>query len=168
MGGEKMVEIDECQDFPPAISSHCDWCGYYDICPKMMLPVTTKEAFNVIDAESAQKAAELLVLMARVKKELTAQMKTWIGKNTSVRVGDKVLDFHSKESVKFPDPDALAVKLLELGVPREDVWGAFSATETSVKKALKGSGLIKVWPDVKALANISPTTRFDFKKMVRK
>jgi hypothetical protein len=165
---QKMTEIDNCTAFLPRMGSHCDWCGYPDLCPKMQNALAVREnPYTIVTAENAGRAAELLLALDRVKSEVNGRLKDYVVAHGPVVVGDEVLAFHPTESTSFPDGEKLAAALLGAGLEKHEVWTAFSATKTSVEKALKKARKSAMLQGVKELSGAIDKTgkRFEFKKV---
>jgi hypothetical protein len=164
----KMEEIDNCKEFEPRVGSYCDYCGYIDRCPKMQKALVASNPYVIITQENAERAAELLMAIDRVKKEITARMKDYVVLHgEGVVVGDKCIDFHPTESINFPDGEKLAAALVGVGLSKQEVWNVFSATKASVEKVLKKAKKLEHLQTIKEKSGAEEKSgsRFEFKKV---
>jgi hypothetical protein len=126
--------------FKPRISDACLNCDYAGRCPAFKKLYGEPGEVRIESAETAVAAANELVVIRRRQKDLEQRLRVWVDEHGAVPVGEKVLGYRALPSIDFDDPKAVGNTLAEIGVDRETVWLALTATKTSVENALKAAG----------------------------
>ena len=132
----KIRWIEGDQDFEPTPGSFCGLCGITAHCPVMANALISPEIMAPSTREQAESAASLLLAMQKLEKELSSRLKEWVKVNGPLPVGNLVYGETPYHIYDF-NAQAIATRLLEAGLSREEVWGILSISKNKLERFLK-------------------------------
>jgi hypothetical protein len=137
----KIARIAGDRKFEPKLGAHCTVCDYAHRCPAFQKLYANDQLPVPTDADTAREAALALIVAQRRAKDLRDRLTAYVEAHGPVDLGDQRFGFVESERVEFPDAKQLGGALQGLGVPSEAIWGALSASKSSVTQALGAAGL---------------------------
>lgn len=132
----KIARIQDDVEFKPTPGAFCAWCGVQAHCPVMARALLPVEVVAPATVAQAQRAAELLLALQTVEKELAARLKAWVQENGPLAVGDLVYGPKPYNTYAF-DPQEVVQTLLDAGLAREQIWPLLSVNKAALERGLK-------------------------------
>ena len=169
---ETIARIEADQKFEPTPGLKCGWCGVMAHCPEAARALVPMEIMHPVNHEDAVESAKLLLVMQAMGRAIKEHLKTYVGVNGPIVVGDQVYGPYTTNSYDL-DPEQVTGFLLDKGLEREAVWNILSLSKDSLEKGLikagfKGrrkrerDGLMR---DILAMAPIIEETNIGFRKI---
>ncbi|MFA5183558.1 MAG: PD-(D/E)XK nuclease family protein [Syntrophales bacterium] len=167
-----IARIEADTKFEPTPGSFCGWCGVTAHCPEAAKALVPVEIMHPVNHEDAVEAAKLLLAMQAMAHAIKEHLKTYVGVNGPIVVGDMVYGPFTTASYDL-DPKKVTGYLLDRGVDREAVWGVLNLSKDSLEKGLKKAGFKRqrkrerdeLMRDILAMAPIIEEENIGFRKI---
>ncbi|MFA6269976.1 MAG: PD-(D/E)XK nuclease family protein [Candidatus Paceibacterota bacterium] len=134
-----IARIEADTKFEPTPGSFCGWCGVTAHCPEAARALVPMEIMHPVNHADAVESAKLLLVMQAMARAIKEHLKTYVGVNGPIVVGDQVYGPYSTNSYDL-DPEQVTGYLLDKGLEREAVWNILSLSKDSLEKGLMKAG----------------------------
>lgn len=153
-------KIETTKEFKAQICGYCSMCSFRHLCS---LYRTHLKNFDV-DTENPVLLAQKLFIAKQFCKDVTGLLKDIVEQSGPIKIGNQVLDFHSKNKDNF-DTIQIVNKLIENGINKTDVLDKLTINKTSIKSLTKGKELKGLRDEVLGMAIVKAGTEFGFKEI---
>lgn len=137
----KIARIEAERRFEATPSSLCSWCEYRNVCPAFKALNDGGVLQEIDTPEQAALALQQRVMRKAELEALDERLRAWVDARGAIPLGDgKVYGYRAQPRLSFDDAAAVGNVLSGLGVPRERILEAFSATKAAIKRALTAAG----------------------------
>lgn len=153
-------KIESTKEFKAQICGYCSMCSFRNLCS---LYRTHLKNFDV-DTENPVVLAKKLFIAKQFVKDVTALLRDIIEQSGPVKIGNQVLDFHSKEKKSF-DTIQIVNTMLSNGLNKIDILDKLTINQTSIKSLTKGKDFKLLRDELLDMSIIKLGTEFGFKEI---
>ena len=170
------------KEWPPRSGPHCKWCGYLGmgLCPigrDVPVPTDSGNPLGSVEfpevappktPEEAKKLAAFLKVVDVLRDRLREALRPWCNEHGPVEINGEAFGVWQKETIAWKSAkakDALTKKLIEAGIPREEVWNVLDVSKRNLKSLLKKHNREELIPELEGLGERVTSSRLEWKSL---